>query len=73
MEKKKRRSIPLQEKSLPIFCIICGHPYTEGLELLGNCICTSCENDIVKSEAEDIKYLHYVYRLRTILSGLTSQ
>lgn len=59
----------MEEKIVPIHCIVCDEHQPEGLELLGKHICTSCEREIVSSEVHELKYLYFVFRLRALLTG----
>jgi hypothetical protein len=57
----------LLEQIKPIHCIICNDEHFEGIQLLDQFICTSCEQEMVQTDVDDPKYLYYVYQLRSIL------
>jgi hypothetical protein len=54
----------LQEKRVPLHCIICQAERRDGLELCGKFICTTCEQEIVDTSVADPKYLFFLYRLK---------
>ncbi|WP_425283876.1 sigma factor G inhibitor Gin [Lihuaxuella thermophila] len=48
--------------------MMCNQQHKEGLKLLGKYICTSCERDLVECDAGELRYLHYIFRLRALFS-----
>lgn len=63
----------LPENDKPIRCMICDEECEEGIVLLDHLICTSCEQEIVHTNAEDEKYDYFVYQMRAIFSEGTNQ
>lgn len=56
---------------MQVRCIVCDEPISEqGLEILGNWICSSCEESIVKISIHDARYVEYGQRLKVIWQGI---
>lgn len=52
-------------------CIICDKLLSEqGLEILGNSICLSCEEIMVRISTHDARYVEYGRKLRVIWQGI---
>ncbi|MBN2981198.1 MULTISPECIES: sigma factor G inhibitor Gin [Cohnella] len=47
-------------------CIICGEPKQEGITVVSEFICQSCEAEMVHTKVEDERYPFFVRRLRQI-------
>lgn len=47
-------------------CIVCGESKLEGITIVTQFICMSCESDIVRTNAEDERYSFFVHRLRKL-------
>jgi hypothetical protein len=59
----------LQEKLMPLHCIICQEERRDGLELFGKFICTMCEQEIVDTSVADPKYLYFLSRLKALFAN----
>lgn len=52
-------------------CIVCDRVLSDqGLEILGNSICPSCEESMVRATADDTRYVEYKQRLKVIWQGI---
>nr|WP_239619025.1 sigma factor G inhibitor Gin [Cohnella mopanensis] len=47
-------------------CIVCGEAREEGITVVTEFICTSCEAEMVNTNAEDDKYSFFVKQLRQL-------
>jgi hypothetical protein len=47
-------------------CIVCGQPKQEGITIVTEFICTSCEAEMVRTATDDEKYPFFVRRLRQL-------
>ncbi|MGG1314684.1 MULTISPECIES: sigma factor G inhibitor Gin [Cohnella] len=47
-------------------CIVCGERKQEGITVVNEFICHSCESEIVHTKVEDERYPFFVRRLRQI-------
>ncbi|MFC4303316.1 sigma factor G inhibitor Gin [Cohnella boryungensis] len=47
-------------------CIVCGEQQAEGMTIVTEFICTSCESEMVRTNAEDEKYPFFVRQLRQL-------
>ncbi|RKP45479.1 inhibitor of sigma-G Gin [Cohnella endophytica] len=47
-------------------CIVCGEPKEEGITIVTEFICTSCESEMVHTPVEDEKYPFFVRRLKQL-------
>ncbi|WP_219834690.1 sigma factor G inhibitor Gin [Paenibacillus sp. R14(2021)] len=47
-------------------CIICGHEKQEGIRIIDEFICESCESEMVRTEVQDAKYPFFIHQLRRI-------
>lgn len=45
-------------------CIICGKMNQQGIHIITQFICESCEAEIVNTEVIDAKYPHFIRQLR---------
>jgi hypothetical protein len=50
----------------PKTCIICGQPKEEGITVVTEFICMSCESEMVRTNAGDEKYPFFVRQLRQL-------
>jgi Zn finger protein HypA/HybF involved in hydrogenase expression len=56
---------------MKIRCVLCGRELTDrGLEILGNSICSSCEDMVVELDSGDEQYVEYARRLKVIWQGI---
>ncbi|MFC5470379.1 sigma factor G inhibitor Gin [Cohnella suwonensis] len=46
--------------------MVCGEPKVEGMTIVTQFICTSCENEMVRTEVEEEKYSFFVRRMRQL-------
>lgn len=47
-------------------CIICDQPKLDGIHLYTSFICTDCEREMVRTEAEEPKYDYFVRKLKSV-------
>ncbi|QWU16313.1 Inhibitor of sigma-G Gin [Paenibacillus sophorae] len=47
-------------------CIICGQEKEEGIRIVSQFICEDCEEEMVRTEAEDAKYRFFIGRMKKI-------
>ncbi|WP_042201171.1 sigma factor G inhibitor Gin [Paenibacillus camerounensis] len=47
-------------------CIICGQIKQEGIVIVSHFICEDCESEMVRTDAEDIKYRFFIGRMKKI-------
>ncbi|ALS25777.1 sigma factor G inhibitor Gin [Paenibacillus cisolokensis] len=49
-------------------CIICGQskPEDEGISIVTEFICCTCESEIVRTDVQDAKYPFFIHRLKRI-------
>ncbi|MFD0717104.1 sigma factor G inhibitor Gin [Paenibacillus sp. GCM10027626] len=47
-------------------CIICGFENHEGIRIIDDFICKSCEYEMVRTEVEDEKYPFFIHQLKKI-------
>ncbi len=49
-------------------CIVCGQfkPQDQGLHIVSEFICGSCENEMVQTDVKDEKYPFYVHQMKQI-------
>jgi len=47
-------------------CIVCGEPKDEGITIVTEFICNSCESTIVQTNVEDEKYPFFVKQMRQL-------
>ncbi|MEK3718558.1 sigma factor G inhibitor Gin [Paenibacillus sp. FSL R7-0333] len=47
-------------------CIICGQQKEEGIVIVSHFICEDCESEMVRTEAEDVKYNFFINRMKKI-------
>jgi hypothetical protein len=47
-------------------CIICGQLKEEGIVIVSHFICEDCESEMVRTDAEDIKYRFFIGRMKKI-------
>lgn len=47
-------------------CIICGQEKEEGIVIVSHFICEDCESEMVRTEAEDVKYNFFISRMKKI-------
>ncbi|TCS94330.1 inhibitor of sigma-G Gin protein [Hazenella coriacea] len=56
----------MQEKMVPIRCVICEQEKDERLNILGKTICELCEQDLATSNVGDSNYSYLVFRLKAL-------
>ncbi|GGD99316.1 sigma factor G inhibitor Gin [Paenibacillus nasutitermitis] len=54
------------EEPIGSCCIICGHEKLEGLRIINEFICESCELEMVRTEVQDAKYPFFIHQLKQI-------
>ncbi len=54
------------EKTERRLCIVCNHEHEDGIEIWGQFICRSCENEMVNTEVGDKKYPYFIRQMRQI-------
>lgn len=47
-------------------CIVCGEPKEEGITIVTEFICTSCESEMVHTKVEDERYPFFVRRMKQL-------
>jgi len=47
-------------------CIICHISTDEGITILDSFLCFDCEQEIVRTEVEDTRYMMYVSKMRDL-------
>lgn len=47
-------------------CIVCGEPKEEGITVVTEFICTSCESEMVHTKVEDDRYPFFVRQMRQL-------
>lgn len=47
-------------------CIVCGEPKAEGITIVTEFICHSCESEIVQTKVEDERYPFFVQQMRQL-------
>jgi hypothetical protein len=47
-------------------CIVCGEPKEEGMTIVTEFICTSCESEMVHTKVEDERYPFFVRQLKQL-------
>jgi len=47
-------------------CIVCGESKEQGITIVTEFICTSCEAEMVRTHPDDEKYMFFVRRLKPI-------
>lgn len=47
-------------------CIICGEVTEDGIVVVNQFICTSCEQEMVKTDVQDRKYPFFIHRLKRL-------
>jgi hypothetical protein len=55
------------EECLEMPCIICGHLKTNGIRILSEFICESCETEMVQTDVQDVKYPYFIHQMKQIL------
>lgn len=50
-------------------CVICDNSNEEGIVILEQFICNSCEKEMLTTDVEDEKYGYFVVQLRALLCG----
>ena len=48
-------------------CIVCGEPKDEGITIVTEFICTSCESEMVHTNVEDERYPFFVRQLKRLM------
>jgi hypothetical protein len=47
-------------------CIVCGEPKEEGITIVSEFICTSCESEMVHTKVEDERYPFFVRQMKRL-------
>lgn len=47
-------------------CIVCGVPKDDGITIVTEFICTSCESEMVHTKVEDERYPYFVRQLKQL-------
>lgn len=47
-------------------CIICGGTGREGITIVSEFICDSCETEMVRTDVQDAKYPFFIHQLKQI-------
>lgn len=47
-------------------CIVCNQEKDEGIRIIDGFICTTCEIEMVQTDAQDEKYPFFIHQLRRI-------
>ncbi|MCM3703956.1 sigma factor G inhibitor Gin [Paenibacillus macerans] len=47
-------------------CIICGEPKTEGIHIVSEFICDSCEAEMVHTDVQEEKYHFFIHQMKQI-------
>ncbi|GBF78361.1 hypothetical protein PA598K_06992 [Paenibacillus sp. 598K] len=47
-------------------CIVCGLEKTEGIHIVTQFICDSCEREMVRTDVKDEKYPFYIHQLKQL-------
>lgn len=47
-------------------CIVCNEPKAEGITIVTEFICTSCETEMVHTKVEDEKYPFFVHKMKQV-------
>ncbi|XEC95009.1 sigma factor G inhibitor Gin [Paenibacillus tarimensis] len=47
-------------------CIICGYDKEEGIHIVSEFICESCETEMIRTDVKDAKYPFFIHQLRQI-------
>lgn len=47
-------------------CIICGQSKQEGIFIISEFICQSCEEEMVRTDVRDEKYPFFIHQMRQI-------
>ncbi|MEX2459943.1 MAG: sigma factor G inhibitor Gin [Paenibacillaceae bacterium] len=55
------------EEYVEMPCIICGHLKPNGIRILSEFICESCETEMVQTDVLDVKYPYFIHQMKQIL------
>ncbi|UHA75357.1 sigma factor G inhibitor Gin [Paenibacillus sp. 481] len=47
-------------------CIVCNNATTDGIVVVNQFICTSCEQEMVRTDVEDEKYNYFIHQLKRL-------
>ncbi|MFC5648866.1 sigma factor G inhibitor Gin [Paenibacillus solisilvae] len=56
----------MAEERVSNSCIICGHDKQEGIRIVDEFICETCEVEMVRTEVQDAKYPFFIHQLKRI-------
>ncbi|MBJ6361306.1 sigma factor G inhibitor Gin [Paenibacillus sp. GCM10012307] len=56
----------MNEENRQPCCIVCGHEKEEGIFVLSEFICDTCESEMVRTDVRDAKYPFFIHQLRQI-------
>lgn len=55
------------EESIEMSCIICNQFKPNGIRILSEFICESCEVEMVHTDVQDAKYPYFIHQMKQIL------
>jgi hypothetical protein len=58
--------LPENEQKILEQCIVCDAWYHEGIHILDHFICRLCEGEMIRTDVTQVRYLHFVERMRRI-------
>ncbi|EPY11110.1 MULTISPECIES: sigma factor G inhibitor Gin [Paenibacillus] len=47
-------------------CIVCGEATNDGIMVVNQFICTACEQEMVKTNVQDLKYSFFIHKLKRL-------
>ncbi|GIP36307.1 sigma factor G inhibitor Gin [Paenibacillus sp. J2TS4] len=56
----------MEEAKQQSTCIICEQPKEEGIRIITQFICATCEEEIVHTDVQDEKYPFFIHQLRQL-------
>ncbi|SFT28640.1 MULTISPECIES: sigma factor G inhibitor Gin [Paenibacillus] len=56
----------MMEETTGNSCIICGHEKEQGIRIIDEFICETCEVEMVRTEVQDAKYPFFIHQLKRI-------
>lgn len=55
-----------RQESSERLCIVCGQAKTNGLCIIDEFICDTCENEMVRTNVQDAKYPFFIHQLKRL-------
>lgn len=55
------------ETSVLLPCIICNQLKPDGIRILSEFICESCEAEMVHTDVQDVRYPYFIHQMKQIL------